>query len=266
MLEVEISKIKPSPWQPRENFDISKLEELIASIKIHGIIEPLVVTEKEKDKYELIVGHRRLEAAKILGFEKVPIIIREAKEQEKLELALVENLQRRDLNALERARAYQKLQKEFNLSQIEIAQRIGKARATIANSLRLLDLPEEIKRALAEGKISEGQAKVILSFKTSKEQVNIYKKIIQSGLTVREIERIKSKKSFSFDEIKIEKDFELQDKETRLREVLGTKVKIEKQKEKGQIIIDFYSEEELEEIVKKIVSSINKNQMIDFEF
>lgn len=205
MLEVEISKIKPNPWQPRENFDISRLEELVASIKTHGIIEPLVVTEGKKDKYELIVGHRRLEAAKILGLEKVPIIIREAKEQEKLELALVENLQRKDLNALERARAYQKLQKEFNLSQIEIAQRIGRARATIANSLRLLDLPGEIKRALAEGKISEGQAKVILSFKTSEEQINIYKKIIQSGLTVREIEKIKSRRILFFNEVGVEK-------------------------------------------------------------
>lgn len=263
ILEIEVSKIKPNPHQPRKNFDFQNLGELAASINSHGFLQPLVVNKIGEDDYELIVGQRRLEAARILGLEKVPVVIRESREQEKLELALIENIQRKNLNSIERAEAYQKLQEKFNLTQVEIAIRVGKARATIANSLRLLTLPEEIKKALAEERINEGQAKIILSLKNSEEQLNIFRKIIQTGLSVREAEeRIKdffwSKFPRAESEIqdsreKTETNFLLQEKEARLREVLGTKVKIKKQGEGGEIEIDFYSEEELEEIMRKIL-------------
>lgn len=270
ILEIEISKIKPNPHQPRKNFDPQKLRELAASIKFHGFLQPLVVNKVQlfssndidkagKNEYELIVGQRRLEAAKILGLKKVPVIIREPKEQEKLELALIENIQRKDLNSIERARAYQKLQERFNLTQAEIAKRIGKARATITNSLRLLTLPEEIKRALAEERINEGQAKIILSLKKPEEQINLFRKIIQTGISVRDTERKAKDLSLSRVTAKdsvaetSEKDYSLQEKEAQLREVLGTKVEIQRQGERGEIVIGFYSEEELEEIIRKIV-------------
>jgi ParB family chromosome partitioning protein len=255
VLEIEISKIKLNPWQPRKDFSQQKLEELASSIRTHGIIHPLIVIQKSENEYQLIAGQRRLEAAKMIGLEKVPVIIRDSKQdQEELELALIENLQREDLNPIERAKAYQMLQKKFGLTQNEIAQRIGKARPTIANSLRLLNLPEEIKEAIFEERISEGQAKIILSFETPEKQLEIFRKVVQRGLSVRETERkirpyLQIKKSDEKPEIR---NLFLEEKENELREKLGTKVEIRKQKEKGEIIINFYSDEELEEIVNKI--------------
>lgn len=258
IFEIKTTQIKPNPWQPRKSFDPQDLEELAASIKTYGIIQPLVVSKIREDEYELIAGQRRLEAAKILGLKEVSVIIRESKEQGKLEIALIENLQRKDLNPLEKAKAYQKLQEEFNLSQEEIAKRIGKARATIANTLRLLDLPEEIKKALIEGRINEGQAKIILSLKNSEDQLNFFKKILQTGISVREAEK-KARKfpwlKFSEPKINLKENRSLyNENEARLREALSTKVKIKKHGERGEILIEFYSEEELGEIVRKVVS------------
>lgn len=259
IFEIEVSKIKPNPYQPRKNFDQQKLRELAVSIKAHGIIQPLVASKKKKDEYELIVGQRRLEAAKILGLKKIPVIIRESRNQEKLELALIENIQRKDLNPIEKAQAYQRLQKEFNLNQEKIAKKVGKARSTIANSLRLLQMPEEIKKALAEERINEGQAKVILSLKKPEEQVNLFRKIVQTGISVRDTERrakdlsLSQERNLKDSVSKVsEKDYSLQEKEAKLREALGTKVEIRRRGKGGEILIEFYSEEELEEIAGKI--------------
>ena len=163
ILNIEIGKIKSNPHQPRKNFDKDKLKELADSIKEHGILQPLVVTKLKDDNFELIAGERRLSAAKIAGLSHIPVIVRDSSEQGKLELALVENLQRDNLNPIERAYAFKKLINVFNFIQEDIAKRVGKSREAVANTLRLLDLPAEIQRAILENGLSEGHGRVILS-------------------------------------------------------------------------------------------------------
>ncbi|MEK9130047.1 MAG: ParB/RepB/Spo0J family partition protein [Patescibacteria group bacterium] len=251
IFEISIEKIKINSEQPRQNFDPEAIEELANSILEHGILQPLIITNsKEQGFYELIAGERRLRAAKIIGLKIVPVRIREAGELEKAQLALVENIQRQDLNPVEEAQAYQKLINKFNLTQEEVSKKIGKNRATIANILRVLTLPEEIQNALILNKISLGHAKIILGLNNLKEQMKLFKKIIQDELSVRVTENIRKtnkqiKKS-------IIKDPNLEAKEENLREVLETKVEILPQKRGGRIIIEYYSEEELNEIIKKI--------------
>jgi len=251
--QIPVNQIEVNPMQPRESFDYGELEELINSIKKHGILQPLVVTQKTSESYQLIAGERRLRAAKVLEMPTVPCIVRKAEDLEKLELSLIENIQRSNLNPVEEAKAYQKLIEEFNLTQEEVAEKVGKNRATVANVLRLLDLPAEIKQALKEKKITTGHAKVILSADTDKERLKLFQKIIKSDLTVRQTEgetrKIKVKGYFRT----IEKDLEIQDKEDRLRKALGTKVTIIKKDPGGQINIEYYSLEELNNIVEKII-------------
>lgn len=248
ILEIPVEKIRSNPYQPRNVFDEQSLEGLVNSIKEHGIIQPLVVTKISDDFYELIVGERRLRAAKILNLEKVPVIIRSVESSKKLELSLIENIQRKDLNPIERARAYQRLIDEFNLTQEEVAKKIGKARATVANTLRLLTLSTPIQKAIENEKISEGHAKILLSLDSLEKQEAMLKRILGVGLTVREVEQLvvsKRKKP-------VFKDLVLKEKEDRLQEALGTKVTIKKRGKKGKIIIEFYSEEDLENLIKKI--------------
>jgi len=253
VLEIPTQEIERNPMQPRRDFSHYDLEDLINSIRKHGIIQPLIVS-KSNGKYQLIAGERRLRAAKILGLEKVPAITRDVKEHEKLEIALIENIQRKDLNPIEKAWGFYKLIQKFNLTQEELAKRIGKSRPLIANTIRLLELPEEIQKALIEGKISEGHGRTLVGIEKTKDQLNFFKKILQGHLTVREaekgIQRIKGKQ-------KIEsktRDINLEAKISALQEALGTKVEIKKRDQKGQIIIDFYSKEELAEIIRKITS------------
>lgn len=250
---VPIYQIENNPLQPRENFDHGELEELVNSIKKHGIIQPLIVTQKTSQNYQLIAGERRLRAAKILEMEKVPCLVRKAEELEKLELALIENIQRSDLNPIEEARAYQKLIEEFNLTQEEVAEKVGKNRVTVANVLRLLDLPAEVQQALREKKITAGHAKVILSAETLAARLQLFQKIIKNELTVRqtegEVKKVKVKTHFRT----IEKDLEIRDKEDKLRMALGTKVTITKNDQGGLIQIEYYSKEELNILVEKII-------------
>lgn len=249
--KVDINKISPNPHQPRQEFNHQELEELVNSIKEHGILQPLIVSESN-GVFELIAGERRLRAAKIAGLKKVPAIIRPVKQQEKLELALIENIQRQNLNPLEEAEAYKKLGEEFQLTQEEIAKKVGKNRSTISNTLRLLTLPEEIKKAIRNNKISEGHAKIILSLPTEREQLKFFKNIIKQGLSVRETAR-------QADKIIVVKkhlrriDPNLSAKEEKLREHLGVKVSIKKRGKGGQIIVEYYSEAELNEIIRKMV-------------
>jgi len=249
VLQVSPNKIQPNPHQPRQNIEHQGLEELIESIKTYGIIQPLVVI-KTDNGYQLIAGERRLRAAQILELDKVPVIIRKAKDIEQLELSLIENIQRKDLNPIEKALAYQKLIDEFNLTQKEVAQRIGKSRASVSNALRLLTLPEEIQRALVEGKITEGHAKAILASEKPVQQLKLYRKILLGNLTVREIERQVRRRHRK--SLFLERDLELVEQENRLRQALGTKVKIQKKGERGKVIIEYYSPEELDRIIKKI--------------
>jgi ParB family chromosome partitioning protein len=251
-IEIPIEKIKTNPEQPRQIFNHEALEELVNSILEHGILQPLIVDEdEERGFYQLIAGERRLRAAKIAGFKTVPVIIKKAKASKKLQLALVENIQRQNLNPIEEGRAYQRLIDEFNLTQEEVAKKIGKNRATIANILRILSLPEKIQEGLILGKINLGHAKIILSFNNPKEQLKLFKKILRYELSVRETENIKRGNK----RIKkiLELDPNLEEKEEKLREILETKVKILPKEKGGQIIIEYYSDEELKEIMKKIV-------------
>jgi len=250
--EVEINKIQPNPLQPRQNFDRNLLEDLMNSIKVHGIIQPLVVFE-DGGGYQLITGERRLRAAKVLGLEKVPVVVRNASEQEKLELALVENVQRQNLNPIERAYGYQRLIDEFNLTQEEVAKKVGQSRVAVTNTIRLLALPAEMQKALQEEKITEGHAKALLGIVTSDERRRLFKEILKNKLSVRLTESQVRKAAVKKHTRQKTIDPNLQDKVDVLQQSLGTKVEIKKQGGQGTIGIHFYSAEELHEIINKII-------------
>ncbi|MCB9802404.1 ParB/RepB/Spo0J family partition protein [Candidatus Nomurabacteria bacterium] len=243
-------KIKVNPWQPRSNFDREKLEELTESIKQHGIIQPLVVT-KEYDGYQLIAGERRLRAAKNLGLKEVPVIVREATDKDKLELSIIENVQRHNLNPLEEAESYQRLLEEFGLSREDIAKQVSKSPSGISNYLRLLKLPIVIKEAILNNQISFSHAKVILSVTDKLEQIKIFKKIIKNDLTVRELENLSKKTTEKIKE-RQPQDPIVTSWEDKLSKNLGSKVKIEKKGEKGMIKINFFSHEELKNLLDKL--------------
>lgn len=250
ILRVPPDKIQVNPMQPRKSFTGSHMGELEESIKEYGIIQPLIASLKD-DKYELIAGERRLRAAKNLGLDRVPVIVRDASEQEKLEVSLIENLQRENLNPIETALAYRKLIDEFNLSQEEVAKRVGKSRPSVTNSLRLLNLSEEMQSALIDGKISEGHAKLLIGLNTEEKQKALLLKILQKNLSVhasiQEARRMGGTKA-----ARIKINYEDKDKEFILREFFGTKAEIKRRGKGGQVIIDFFSDEELGEIVKKV--------------
>jgi len=249
ILKINPDKISINPQQPRTHFSEIALNDLADSIRQHGIIQPLIVTRKD-DHFELIAGERRLRASKIIGLNEVPVIVREEQEQKKLELALIENLQRENLNPLETAVAYKKLIDEFNITQEEAAKRVGKARSSVANALRLLSLPLDAQIALAEGRISEAHAKYLLGLDDPERQINMLKKILRNNLTVaetdKEIKRLGGTKAAKV------KDFSDRAREEELGEYFGTKVEIKRQGRGGKIIFDFYSEEELNDLIKKI--------------
>jgi ParB family transcriptional regulator, chromosome partitioning protein len=252
IIHISPSLIEANPYQPRNLFTESSLRELIDSIKEHGIFQPLIVT-RSGSNFQLIAGERRLRAAKELELKTVPVIVRKADEQKKLELALLENLQREDLSPIENALAFKKLMDEFNLTQEEVAKKVGKARSSLANTLRLLSLPDIIQRSLLRKEISEAHAKQLLAIDDSERQINIFKKILRHNLSVNqtssELNKL-NKKNRVNDKIHLI----YEDKEKKLQAVLGTKVEIKKAVRGGKIIIDFYSDEELEGIIKKIKS------------
>ncbi|HEX9664236.1 MAG TPA: ParB/RepB/Spo0J family partition protein [Patescibacteria group bacterium] len=252
VIQIPIEDISPNPSQPRKDFSHRELEDLINSIKEHGIIQPLIVTKKADGDYELIAGERRLRAARMLELKTVPAIVREAGAQEKLELALIENIQRKDLNPIEEALAYQQLIDQFNLTQEELSRKVGKSRAFVANTLRLLNLPEEAQKAVIDGKITPGHARTIASLEDPKEQIVFLKKIMASQMTVREAESAARKISVKKHTRTVTVDPLIVDREEKLREFFGTKVKIKKSGQGGRIEIEFYSDEELNEIVSKL--------------
>jgi len=255
-LEVPTSKIASNPQQPRHVFDEKELQDLADSIKEHGIIQPLVVAKIAPEQYELIAGERRLKASKIAGLNMVPVIIREESgEREKLELALVENIQREDLNVLEEARAYKKLIEEYDLTQEEIAERVGKSRSAVANKVRLLGLPVEIQRALQDGKITEGHARSILAIENPEKQRALFEIILKDNLTVRQAEDRVREVTVATHQRRMgpaAANPEFREKEELLAAALGTKVQIKKSGGGGKILIDFYSSEELENIAAKL--------------
>lgn len=253
ILEISTESIKPNPHQPRQKFDRDMLEDLINSIKVHGIIQPLVVY-KDGGDYKLIAGERRHRAAKVLGLAKVPVVIRTASEQEKLELAIVENIQRQSLNPIEKAYGYKKLSDDFNLTQDEVAHKVGQSRVAVTNTIRLLSLAPDIQEALKDGKITEGHAKVLLSVVTPDEQKRIFKDIVSNKLSVRKAEsRVRQVKVKKHTRTIDSGDPNLINKQEALQESLGTKVEIKENNGQGTVSIHYYSKEELSEIINKIV-------------
>lgn len=253
VLEVVLENVLPNPDQPRKHFDHQALEELTNSIKEHGILQPLVVMPADASgKHILIAGERRLRAAELAGLKKVPVIVREVDQHERMALAIVENVQRHDLNPVEEGLAYQRLMDEFNITQDEVAKRVGKSRSSIANSLRILVLPDEVQKAVADGKISMGHAKVLASLDSASEQADYAKQVLENKLTVRDLEQATkvSRKASRPSSGKFDPVREAQ--EEMLRERLGTKVAIKKSGVKGQIQIHFYSLEELQRLLNEL--------------
>ena len=262
---VPITRITPNRNQPRQEFDPKKLEELTASIKENGIIQPLTVRELQEGNFELIAGERRLRAAKNAGLETVPVYILSVDaDVEMMEYALVENIQRVDLKPIEKAEGYAILSGKYDLSQDEIAKRVGKSRPAIANALRLLKLPPEIKSSLNSGKISTGHALAILALRKSLQMMTLHQKVIREELSVRQTEALVRKYSESFNNnLKVTavtpKHSKLAQIENELISLLGTKVFINKNKNgKGKIQIEFYSDDDFNRIFK-IISNAEKN-------
>ena len=261
---IEIEKIKPNPYQPRREFEEARLKDLAESIRMYGILQPLVVTRKElvKDdgglavEYELISGERRLRASKLAGLSQVPALIRAGEEDArvKLELAIIENLQREDLNAVDRARAFERLASEFGFKHIQIAEKVGKSREYVSNTLRILLLPEEILLALSEGKISDGHTRPLLMLTDRPaEQMTLFKEIIFKKITVREAESIARK--IATDRVRKKdptSDPVLMEMEEKFKESLGTRVRIEQKESGGRLTIDFFSADDLRAILERV--------------
>jgi ParB family chromosome partitioning protein len=267
---IEVEKIHPNPYQPRQEFDQAKLKDLSESIRMYGVLQPLVVTRKEvyhegagmSVEYELISGERRLRASKLAKLAQVPVLIRNGEEDSllKLEMAIIENLQREDLNAVDRARSFDRLVKEFKLKQSQVADKVGKSREYVSNSLRILTLPDEMITALADGKISEGHTRPLLMLNDRpEEQLVLFKEIITKKLTVREAEsmsrrvateKIRNKGKYL--------DPAIMEMEKTFTETLGTRVRIERVKEGGTVVIDFFSPDDLRVLLEKLASGSAK--------
>lgn len=258
-LMVKVTSIEPNREQPRKDFNEEAMGELAESMKVYGVLQPLLV-QKKGDYYEIIAGERRWRAAKLAGLKEVPVVIREYTKQQTMEIALIENVQREDLNPIEEAKAYQRLIQEFELKQEEIAARVGKSRVTITNSMRLLKLDERVQEMLIQNQITGGHARALLTVEDGELQYKLAGKIIAENLSVREIEKIV--KSLSKKKNPKEKNVEdeslaliFRDLEERMKSAMGTKVSINrKDKNKGRVEIEYYSELELERIVELIES------------
>lgn len=274
---IEIEKIVPNPYQPRREFDPNALKDLSESIRMYGLLQPLVVTRNEIIKedgglavrYELISGERRLRASKLAGLAQIPVIIRSGDEDNrvKLELAIIENLQREDLNAVDRARAFQQLSDEFGLKHVQIAEKVGKSREYVTNTIRLLALPEHMLTALSEKKISEGHTRPLLMLTDKpEEQEVLFKEIVFKKITVREAERIA--RSVAVERVRrkdtVVADPEITEIEGKLNEALGTRVQIERREVGGKVVIDFFNNDDLHQLLKILEGQKAGNLMSAF--
>lgn len=258
--EIDISKIVPNPFQPRKTFNPEALQELADSIAIHGVIQPVVVTETETG-YELVVGERRFRASQLAGITKIPAIVKkQLEDQTKLEVALIENIQRQELNPIEEAQAYDRLIKTFNLTQEQVAKKVGKSRPAVTNTLRLLNLPAEIQRAVVEGKLSEGHARAILGLPDIEKQLLMFKLVLEQGLNVRQVEAKVREITVRRQMDALAPDPKLMALESELRGKLGTQVKIQRQGSGGKITIEFFSDEELADIIHKMSEEKSENK------
>ena len=259
IVEIKITDIEANEMQPRKAFDDSTLAELSESIKEHGVVQPIIV-RRSGNSYQIVAGERRWRASRMAGEKTIPAIVKECSNLEVMELALIENLQREDLNAIEEAMAYKALIEEYNMTQEEISRKIGKSRPVIANHLRLLQLPQEIKDMIAEGKITQGHARALLAIAGEKRQLEVAERIITGQLNVRQVEKLaketkpKKKKEKQLNNYQIEID----QLEERLKTALGTKVKIYHKNNRGIIEIEYYSNEEFD----RILELLEKNQTV----
>ena len=249
--EIELDKIVPNEYQPRKTFQTESLKELAASIKEHGVIQPVIV-HRIGTNYGLIAGERRWRASRLAGLKTIPALVKEATKRELIEQALIENIQREDLNPLEAAEAYKRLQDEFKLTQEDLAKRVGKERSTVTNFLRILGLPKELKQSLAAGALSMGHAKALLSLERVRDQIQAASAIVRKGLSVREAEALANRLKNPAKEKKSRQSQELKTVEEKLKKSLGTKVSIITKAKGGRIVIEYYSAEELDRLLEKI--------------
>jgi ParB family chromosome partitioning protein len=257
---LDLDLIAPNPEQPRTHFEPEKLRELADSIREHGVIQPLIVTRDDEGGFRLIAGERRLQAARLAGLEAVPVVVREAADAEMLEIALIENIQRADLNPVEEAMAYRRLVEEYGLTQEEVARRVSKSRATVANALRLLQLEAEIRRSLVSGEITEGHARALLGLPEGRGRVNAWREVVRRQLSVRDTESYVRRQVAATPATATKpaaqtarRDAALSDVEARLRRALSTRVRVEPQKKGAKIVIECYSAEEFENVVAAIL-------------
>jgi len=255
VLYVSPEEIKPNPLQPREIFDTQGMEDLIQSIKEKGLIQPLLVRRRQ-DAYELIAGERRLRAAKSLGIKEIPVIIKNVEDQDSLELALIENIQRENLNPIEEARAYQYLVEKFKITQERLSEVLGKARTTVANTLRLLNLPQEIQEEMRKGRISFAHGRVLLEINDANQQRRLSRDIISKGLSVRELENLVKAHPLRTRKVQPRqahgREPYLVVLEEELQHLLATRVRIARRQKRGHITIEFYSQEDLERIMSRL--------------
>lgn len=254
VVEIPLTEIRPSPFQPRRRFDDNKLKDLAASIRGHGILSPVIVRQSAEG-YELIAGERRVRAAELAGLERIPAVVREASNSEMLEVALIENLQREDLNPVEEADVYRRLVEEFGLTQEEVATRVGRDRASVANTLRLLKLPTRIQEDLIEGTLSAGHGRALLGLEGRVHQLKARESIIRRSLSVRATEllvkRLKASPAERHQKL-TRHGPELASVEEQLRRALATKVRIVRSGRRGRIEVEFYSDEDLDRLIQKI--------------
>ena len=261
VIELKVNQIEPNREQPRKNFDEDALQELADSIKKHGIIQPLVV-QKKGEYYEIIAGERRWRAAKIAGLKHIPVVIKDYSEQEMVEIALIENIQRQDLNPIEEAMAFKQLMQEYDLKQDELAERVSKSRTAVTNSMRLLKLPQKIMEMVINNELSSGHARTLLSIEDEDLQIKVAELVILKQMSVRETEnyvkKLQNNKNKSKDTKNTDNDFVYRDIENRIKEIVGTKVKVNhKNNGKGKIEIEFYSDDELERIYDLFLKTQN---------
>ncbi len=254
VVEVPLDKVRPNPSQPRKEFDEAKMQKLLGSLRNSGILQPILVRQAQNldGDYEIIAGERRYRAAKALGWTKIPAIVKDALPRESLELALIENIQREDLNPLEEAKAYEQLINEFNLTQETIARAVGKERSSIANTIRLLSLPEKIQEKILRNQLSAGHAKLLLSVSDKARQESLCERILKEGLSVRQVEQIlkleQPPRAWTPAKPK-EQDPHIRALEEELQRVLGTRVKITSSGKGGKLQIDYYSSEDLQRVL-----------------
>jgi ParB family chromosome partitioning protein len=254
-VEIPIARIRPNPRQPRQRIGHTEIETLAASIVAHGVLQPILVIETI-DGYQLVAGERRLRASQLAGLDRIPAIIRQLADRDQLELALVENLQREDLGPLEEANAFRSLVDDFGMSQEEIATRVGRARSTVANTLRLLELDERVQAALSEGSISEGHARALGGL-AADQQARVVPTVVDQALSVRQTEelvrRLREPRRIAADAAPRRLEPELEQLEEELRRSLGTKVTLARSRRGGRIVIEYYSDEELSQLYERLI-------------